>query len=459
MKKASLWMLLVLAGASLRAARVPATPAPPPAQGSDVLAQAVADQIRQFSRDKYQLVFAVSRLENYTSLPDAAVQKLYQLIVARLESDQAFGFRDALLQVTNGRGDFNPRTLELANHLVYLRLVQNLDKTGVGVVIYSRRQDAIVSLRYHETGIPAGERALLVSGGFGFDSHGFSKLAELQPPAGLLDVCELAPAGGPQRVLFFYPDEIEVRQLRDNRLEKTGGTKLNWKRPFYPALHPEGRLAATPQGGAWLLAAGGNFSNASQILRLDETGWSEVGRVDFVVQAWLTLNATPYLAGARYLPGQNQFVDRILLQPAVDGLPAPGGGYEKRVTPFLAIDCNCPDGQLQSLQLVDTEYRLRQYSANFAEIFSDPLPRGGALAVAAGEWLACSDRSRGLDRVFFINILDGGWRPRYHQEIAGEIVFMRSGHWNNRRGFWIYVHGGGGGADEYRLQFWGKPNE
>jgi hypothetical protein len=462
MKKACIWMGLALALTAILAGRESKPPLPPPvaSSGSDALAQAVADHVRAYSRDKFELSFAVSRIENASPLPDAAVQKIYQLIAARLETETSFSFRDSLLSFSNGRGEFNPRTLDDVNHLIYLRLVQNLNKTGIGVVIYSKRQDTVVSVRYAETEIPAGERNLLVKSDFGFSGLGFAKLAEWQPPAGLLDVCAVPSAGGPPMLLLLYPAEIEVRQLRDDRLEKSSTLKLNWGRPFYPVLHPEGRMALRQQGGTLLLAAGGNFSNASKIFRFSDGKWTETDHVDFVAQAWLTINAAPYLAGARYQTGQNTFQGRIFLLPvAADGGTTDKASlYEKSVPPFLALDVNAPGGRLESLHLIDLGYVYHQYSSEFAERLADPMLRrsGSALAVIPGQWLATSDYSSGADRLFLTGIGDGGWRPTYDQPIDGEIVFIRDGSWQGTPGFWVYVRRSRDTYDEYPLQFWGK---
>ncbi len=101
---------------------------------------------------------------------------------------------------------------------------------------------------------------LLQTQNFAFSALGFSKLLEFESKKNLMDIQSIAGADGQVQYFFYYPDEIIIYTANETRLEKHSQFKLKWTRPFYPVLHPEGRLLLFRSDQDLLLTAGGTTS-------------------------------------------------------------------------------------------------------------------------------------------------------------------------------------------------------
>ncbi len=51
---------------------------------------------------------AVVRFENESELGDLAMQKIYQMLISRLESEKNIRLADLLVDFTDGRGEIQP---------------------------------------------------------------------------------------------------------------------------------------------------------------------------------------------------------------------------------------------------------------------------------------------------------------------------------------------------------------
>lgn len=448
-KAAALLLTLIALGGALGAQQ----------QGAEALVDECASYLAAFFQGRPDARVAVVALDDRAGLGDSGLQKLYQMLVARLEANRTIHFADLLVAVADGRAEFNLDRARELDFLVELRLVRSLDKVGLGLTVFSRLQDRVIALKYLERAIPAAERDLLQARSFAFVAMGFAKLLEFEAREGLMDIQSLPAADGTMQYYLYYPDEIVIYQAREAGLEKRFQFKLTWSRPYYPTRHPEGRLLLFRSGADLVLTAGGNFSPYSLVLTFRDGVWQEAGRVDFVPFRFVTLNGIPCLVGARWEEGRNFLKERIFFQPYGPAQPAGEGLMQKPVCAAMALDIAAADGQLQAVHAIDREYSYRMYGADLAE--STPLPgkKGGALAALGGKWLALSDYRRSTDRLFFCDIRDGGLRPVYEAAVAGEVRFLAAGAWHDAPGFWAGVRQRDEDGGRLLVQFWGKANE
>ncbi len=426
--------------------------------GAESLVQQAADYLRTFFNDKVAARAAIVQFENYSELTDEAMQKLYQLLTARIESDKNIKASDLLLSFAQGRGEFNLSRMNELDYLIHLRLIQNKSRAGMGIAIFSRWQDRLVSLKYLEKTISPAEMDFLNANHFAFAQMGFSRLCEFDIKENLLDVRSSPMADGQTRYFFYYPDEIIVFLAREGRLEKESQFKLTWGRPYYPVLHFQGKLLLFTSNQSLIMTVGGNFSPYAQVLTSSNGQWQETAKIDFVPIQHLVFNGSPYLVGGRYEEGRNSFTDRIYFMPYAE--PAASSGIlEKKALPALDMDFSTLDGQLQGIHLIDMDYRYHLLTSDLAEKTPVPERKGASLAVSNGQWLAISDYSRRQDQVFFYDIKSGGHRPAYSGKVAGEIQFISAGTWQGNEGFWICSHVSQEGVERSVLQFWGKRHD
>lgn len=427
-------------------------------QGAEALVLECAGYLGGYFKDRFDVRVAVVSLENRSELGDLAMQKLYQMLLSRLEAEKNIRLVDLLVDFSDGSGRFNLSQAHALDFLLDLKLIQNKSKTGLGLTVFSRLQDRVVAVKYFEQAIGRGEMDLLQAKHFAFSALGFSKLLEFESKRDLMDIQSIAGSDGQTQYFFYYPDEIIIYTASETRLEKHSQFKLKWTRPYFPVLHPEGRLLLFRSDRDLVLTAGGNFSPSAQVLTFRDGQWQETGKVDFVPLRFLTLNQQPYLAGVRYEEGRNFFKDRIYFLPF--STPAGSEGLQhRRICPAMAIDMASASGQLQAVHAVDRDYTYRLFSADFEERTPLSEKKGASLAALDGEWLAMSDHSRASDQLFFYDIRDGGLRPVYSGKIAGEVLFIAAGNWQKSRGFWVGARQQEDGLERLLVQFWGKSDE
>jgi hypothetical protein len=316
----------------------------------------------------------------------------------------------------------------------------------------------VVAVKYFEKAVSKGEMDFLNARSHAFSEMGFSLLLEFESRMGLMDIQSITAADGQEQYFFYYPDEIIIYSSRESRLEKHFQFKLSWARPYYPVLHPEGKLLLFRMGRDLVLTAGGNFSPNAQVLTFREGQWQESKKIDFVPFRYITLNQSPYLVGARYEEGRNFFKDKVYFMPFSDPTDRVSA-YEKVTCPAMSLDFSTLDGQLQAVHVIDRGYTYRLFTAEFEEKTPLAEKKGASLAVHGGEWLAVSDFSRDSDQLFFYDIRDGGLRPVYTAKMSGEVQFVAAGSWQNTRGFWVGVLQRVDGMERLMAQFWGKRHE
>jgi len=425
---------------------------------AEALVQNGADHLRAFFLNQADARVAIVQFENYSELTDLAMQKIYQMLTARLENDKKIKISDLLINFANGRGEFNLSKVNELDYLLYLKFIQNKSKTGLGMAIFSRWQDKLVWTKYIEENLGKDEMEFLDAKNFTFPDLGFSKLTEFETKKNLMDIQSINSAEGQTRYFFYYPDEIVIYLAKEERLEKQSSFKLKWTRPFYPVLNFQGKLLLFTCKQELILTAGGNFSSYAQILTFSNNGWLETAKIGFVPFKQLIFNQNPYLVGVRYDEGKNYFRDKIYFMPFSDPTVI-SGIVEKKAFPAYAIDFSTYEGQLQGIHLIDRNYNYHLLTGDFAEKTPESAKKGASLAASEGEWLAVSNYSRQTDQIFFYDIKAGGQRLVYTGKIAGEIQFITAGIWQTVKGFWVCIQSPQDDYGRSVLQFWGKRND
>jgi hypothetical protein len=444
-------------------------------QGLDELAGKTAGSILEYFSDKYNVSVSIINFENYSGISEQAAQKFYQLLVSRLETAGNISYTDLMIDFRENKGEFNLNRIDPLNHLVYIRLTRNKTRIGAGISIFSRTLDKTVHIKYVESDFVQPEEEIMGADHFGFTGAGFSKIIEMDAQKDLLDVRSIMDQQGRSLLLFFYPGKIDFFKFQENQAVKLSSYKLNWTKPYYPVKEAEGRLCVFLNGDAVVVTVGSNFSKYSRVISFSPGGLEEVGAedVDFVPFRRIELNGAIYLAGARYALGKNYFESNLILAPFQPGQSLKESQYflEKQAPQFYALDFSTREnsGVLNSIHIIDRDYVYRFLGDNFEQSVVERSERGAALCSMGGQWLAMSDFSSGVDKLYFYKIENGARQLVFENKTDGEIVFISDGMWGAAPGFWVYVkklpaapdgkQGKAPGYTVYKLQFWSKKSE
>lgn len=430
-------------------------------QGLDHLAGKVSQNIKDFLTLQSRKTAAIINFENFSGLSDQSALKFYQLLTSRLEVLSQVRFLDLIVNFNNGHGVFNQKIGERIDFPIYMKMIQHQGKIGVGTVIFSTNLDKIVYIKYSEEWLDSGEKEILNTEIYGFGGVGFSKIVEIEADRNLMDLKGAKDSTGGYRYYFYYPEKVDIYGVDTNRLAKLLSLNLEWGRPYYPAIQPEGRLLVFDFKGIRYLAAGSNFSPASKLFLFENNQWRELGGIPFTPFTLVRLNDVYYLIGAAYEMGRNYFQGDVLLAPFTNSGIVSERRYEKKVHPFYAIDFSANGDLLNSIHMVDMDYHYKFYTADFESFSVDLVKRGSALASLADKWLAVSENIEiaDQDKLFFYKIENGSRRLVYEEKISGNVVFISSGVWKREDGFWVYVKRRQRYGDEFKLQFWKKGKE
>jgi hypothetical protein len=431
------------------------------AQGLDLLAGKTAQNIVDFLANQNRHNAAIIKFENFSELSDQSALKFYQLLLSKLEGQTQIPFVDLMINFSNGRGVFNRNVGRHIHYPIYVKIIRNRGKIGVGTVIFSTLLDRIVSIKYAEEWIDSGEKEILNTAVYGFEGVGFSRTVEIEADQDLLDLQGSKAPGGEYRFYFYYPEKVDIYGLEQNRLQKLLSLNLEWGRPYYPAQQLEGRLLVFDFSGIYYLAVGSNFSPRARLFSLKNNQWRELASIPFTPFELVQLNGIYYLIGASYEMGKNYFRDKVFLAPFANSGVVGDRLYEKKVDPFYAVDFSIDDDILSSIHIVDKDYHYKLYTADFESFSIDVEKRGSALASLEDQWLAVSEYvdTGDRDKLFFYKIESGGRRLVYEESVSGAVVFISTGMWKQEAGFWVYVKRRQKYADEYRLQFWKKSKD
>jgi hypothetical protein len=428
-------------------------------QGLEQLAAKTFDSISDFFKDKYNVRTSIIKFENFSGFSDIVAQKYYQLLVAKFESQKDVIFNDLMINFSKNRGKFNLMRIGKLNYLIYIKLIRNREKIGAGAVIFSKSLDRIVHIKYVEEALTTGEKDIINTVDYGFKTVGFSKTIEFGAKKNLLDFKTICESGGEERFFFYYPEEIEIYKMVGSQFRKFFSFKFKWGRPYYPVIQPEGKLSYFYRGSTLYLTAGNNSSTRSKIFEFADNQWREVDSVNFVPFKLIRINNGEYLAGASYQEGKNVFEGKIRLAPFRSGKLKTEEIYEKSLPLFYAIAFSVNDHNLDSIHVIDKEYRYRYFASDFEEGTVENERRGSSLCALNGKWLAVSDYSESVDTLYFYRIDMGSRELVFENKVNGEVIFISDGSWKKKEGFWVYVKMKVERENinaEYRLQFWSK---
>lgn len=429
------------------------------AQGVDQLADRSAGGINDFFSQENYLRTSIVTFENFSGLSDQIAQKFYQLLVAKLESHQRIQFSDLMINFNRNRGVFNLSNVSHLDYLLYVRLIRNREKLGVGLVIFSKTLDKIVNVQYKEVLLAEGEAQVLSAREYGFKSLGFSRVVEIETRQNLLDIKSIQVPSGEFHYFFYYPERIDIFRQDNERLEKVSSVPLQWGNPYYPVQEFEGKLAVFQLKGDLFLSAGGNFSPHSHIFRYRNSQWEIFSRIEFVPFRFIQVNQQFYLAGSKYNLGKNYFINKIYLVSIENADFKNGKMFEKTIPEFYSLDFALSGDKLISIHMIDREYRYRFFTADFKEKTVENGKRGSSLMALDDNWVAVSDFSQGADTVYFYKIENGSRNLVYKNRISGEIVFISAGKWKTYPGFWLLVKKGKKNDTGFYLEFWQKGEE
>jgi len=437
-------------------------------EGLGDLAGKTANSILDYFSDQYNIKAGIIKFENTAGISDLTAQRFYQLLISKLETAANFSYTDLMINFHQNKGEFNLNRIYLLNHLVYLKLTRNRNKIGAGIVIFSRTLDKIVFIKYVEELFTAEEREIYLITNFGFNNAGFAKIMEMEARQQLLDLESFLDQKGRLRFLFYYPGKIEFFKLTGDQLVRVFSHPLYWGKPYYPVMEDEGKLCVFFQENQLYAVVGNNFSRTAKVLTIneDETGTAaEVDTIDFTPFRIIELNEVRYLAGARYTMGKNYFENNLMLLPFQfnSGQLVKEKYFVKELFPFYCLDFSISGASstLDSIHIIDRDYRYRFLADNFQQLSVEEAQRGGALCCLDGQWLAVSDYSQGSDQLYFYSIEKGSRRLVYQNKVKGEIIFISDGLWKAAPGFWVYLEQlqPPPAAPEYKLQFWSKKSE
>jgi hypothetical protein len=429
------------------------------AQGINELAIQGTQSISKFFLSQLNPRVAVTKFENYTNLSDLACQRFYQLFVSQLEKLPNLAYYDLMINFSNKTGTFNLKRSEEASYLIYLRLIQHYQKLGLGMVIFSKDVNKIVYIDYKEVTYSNHELSLLDATDYGFSEVGFSKVIQTAVNRDLLDLYSIIRSEGVSEHFLLYPDQIEIFQSEAKILKKTATIPLKWERPYFPTLHPEGRLFYFQWNGVEYFSAGANFSEYGKIYQFKNNGWQEFSRTEVVLLTKISLNDRIYLVGGKYIAGKNYFDKYVKLIPLLPAELVLKEAYKKPLPYFYAIDFAKNNQELISIHLVDYDYKFKTYSADFELLVQEEEKFGAALAVDRLKWVALSNYSIGNDQINFFQIENGKVQKIYKNKIQAEIRFIRSGYLKSQAGFWVYTVKETEKVNDYHLQFWGIGHE
>ncbi len=423
-------------------------------QGIQELAQKITSNIISFSQSEHQLNCSIIRFKSSSSLSDLELQRFYHLIITPLESSGAIRFRDFLTGFSNSSGNFNMNRINETTFLISIKLINNLGKLGAGVIIYNRNIDRIVSVRYFENFVKQPEVALLGIKDPGVSSAEYIKKFDLKVNHSMLNV-DSTMINNTEYIFFLLSERINIYTFKDNSIKKEGSFKIEWGKPYFPAIKNEGNLFIFRENEKVFIVVGSNFSRYSFVLKYEDNKIIKVARLKFSVQDVLKVNGVKYLAGFNYNFGKNYYKGKLYLKKFNISNIRSSETYIKNLPDFYSAAFYKQGSDLRSLFIIDLNYNLR--------IFSDALnerkgvgPRYGSTHAIMDDYIALSDYSTNNDRLMVLKIGNDLDNPIFMKEIKGEIKIIKRGVINNKKGFWIIIDRRKNGFANLNLQFWRK---
>ncbi len=432
-------------------------------QGFENLSKKAGNSIKDYFSSKQQKSFSIISIENYSNLNDIETQQLYQLLVSCFENKKGLNFKDNFLSFNNKKGVFNTYRIKELDFLITLKLINNRGKTGIGIIIFSRKFDRIVSIKYFEEKIGKKEKFLLKHFNYPFKKTGFFKSYEMKVFGNLLDVISLNIKTAEKKrlnlVFFFYLKKISIFKFEVNSLVKIFDIPLEWGRPFYPVFEYEGKASYFEFDGKIYVTIGSNFSDKTKIFYIDPSSLKLInyGSSKIVPISKVNINGEPKILGVKYETGKNYFKKNIYIMNLVTDDFNKNEMYEKEMINFFSISIQKNNNELNGIVLVDLNYKMKIYSGVFKELYTSKNKYGYSSTSFSNGWIVLSSFSRGSDSFNFFKIKNSIELPLYTNKTSGEIVFISEGVFSNKNGIWVKIK-----ENEHmdfrniKLQFWSK---
>ncbi len=418
----------------------------------------LSGSVSSFLQDKRNPTLSVVSLKNATNLSDNAVQKIYQLIVFRIESNPKIKFKDSMLSFVDGIGKFKINRNRGLRYLMSLNIIRNKSKIGIGLTLYSVNLDKMVFTKYLEWDAIQGEIKFLNIQENKFNDFGFEKIIEIGSKKGLLDMKTRINEKGDLLYHFYYYDRIQIFKKENNVLQKKNVIELVLDKGYSPAIEPEGKLFFFNHDGNKFMVLGNNYSSKSSVFSLTDNVWKLYSKIDFIPFEIFKRNGERYFIGGKYEYGKNYFKNKLILKSINGVINNSNDEYFKSIKKFYSISFLKEGDKINSMYTIDTNYNFINYGSNFEVLGDDKGGNGFALSNLDNKWIIKTAFSTGKDKLRFFKINEIEANPKYEKNVEGEILFVNEGKWNDNVGVWIYLKTKIHSYFNYKLQFWSKKN-
>jgi hypothetical protein len=416
----------------------------------------ISNSINSFLKDSQVATLSVVTLKNTTQLNDNAVQKIYQMIVYRLESNSKIKFKDSMLSFVNGNGNFRLKRNSGVRYLLSVKLIQSKSNIGIGITMYSVILDKTVFTKYLEWKPLPGEIDFLNIKERNFSSYGFDKIVEINAKSGLLDMKTMKSKQGVLLFYFYYYDHIDILVKENNMLKKKNVISLNDSKKYHPVIYREGRLFFFNYNDNEFMIVGNNFSESSIIFMYKQNKWEKYSSINFIPFETFISNETLYFIGGQYVLGKNFFKDRLVLKNVKTTLEGTKEVFYKTIKPFYSISFLKEGNRIKYMYIVDRKYNFINYGPDFQVLSNDKKKSGFVAFVWNNKWIIKTAFTVGEDVISFYKVNELENTPKYKKNIKGEVLFISNGKWSDKKGIWLYIKRKVHNYYVYKLQFWSK---
>ncbi len=416
----------------------------------------VSGSISTFLKDSQIATLSIVTLKNTTQLNDNAVQKIYQMIVYRLESNSKIKFKDSMLSFVNGNGNFRLKKNSRVRYLLSVKLIQSKSNIGIGITMYSVILDKTVFTKYLEWKPLSGEIDFLNIKESNFSAYGFDKIVEINAKSGLLDMKTMKSKQGVISFYFYYYDHIDILVKENNMLKKKDVISLSISEKYHPVINSEGRLFFFNYNDNPFMIVGNNFSESSIIFKYENNKWEKHSLIGFIPFETFISNETLYFIGGQYVLGKNFFKDRLILKNVKVALEGTKEEFYKTIKPFYSISFLKEGDRIKYMYIVDRNYNFINYGPDFQVLSNDEKKSGFVAFVLDNKWIIKTAFTIGEDAISFYKVNELENTPKYKKNIKGEVLFINNGKWNNKNGIWLYIKRKAHNYYVYKLQFWSK---
>jgi len=422
------------------------------------LTENLTENVVEFVQTKRIPSLSIVKIKNSTNLSDNSVQKLYQMIVARLENNKKIVFKDSMIGFFNDKGKFNYRVAKTVRYLMEMTLIRNMTKIGVGVSIYSVILDKIVFYKYYEWEPKSGELRYLNIMENKFRDFGFTKIVEINTNRGLLDLITLKMDDKKKHYYFYYYDHIDVFSKENNILKKINVIRLNLKtNNYFNVIEREGRLFVFEFNNMRYLVLGNNFYRKYSVYKYKENKWVFYSNINLIPFEVFESNSEKYFIGGQYEIGKNFFKNKLIMKSLNSLLNNSNEEYYKTIDSFFSISFHKDEKKIKNFYIVNKNYNFIYYGPDFEIYGKDKGRKGYAMSLINNKWIVKTSYTYGNDdKLYFSKVNDSETKIKYSSNIKGNIIFLREGLWNNKSGIWAYIKSSVNNYNVYKLQFWSK---